>query len=126
MRSLPILKVALLVLLLLNLFLSILLSRALWREKCGWRAQIYGMASYAGSLQAKADYHAGNLRLYKIAVEGDIKFTGRTDGPFEIWTWPTHPVLGEPEKYSSETYVDFYNKRMRSLQEVQPDRNAEP
>jgi hypothetical protein len=73
-------------------------------------------ARYAGALQASVWSQQGRHRLLELSPEEPLKFTGRTEGPFEIWTWRA------PSGDSSLTvqtddavFVDAFNVRMRQL-----------
>lgn len=85
---------------------------------------MYGEAAEHGRLKAAANFRAHKKRLYEIHLvpeneeqDGKSKFTGRRDGPFEIWTYPCYPILGHPHQVASETFIEFHNKCMRRLQE---------
>lgn len=103
-------------LLITNAVTAIFLAHSVWCDRMLWPTQMYGMAGYAATLQASADFRSGKTRILEISDDVDVKFTGRTTGPFEIWTWPHHPVLGRPEEYTTQTFVEFYNRRMRAMQ----------
>ena len=64
--------------------IAVLLVRYWWQNE-QWELQLYGMASYAGSLQASADHSSETLRLYKLGKDESRAFTGENEGPFEIW-----------------------------------------
>ena len=118
-------------LLLTNLLTAGVLVFALRQERIQWRTQMYGMAWYAATLQAAGDYDSGNMRLLEAAEGGGIEFTGRSEGPFEVWTWPSYPELqfpglSRPVEYTTERFVASYNRHMRKMHEahlkdVQPD-----
>ena len=64
------------------------------------------------------DFHAGKLRLFELAGERDRpQFSGRHEGPFEIWYPQFYPILGEAHKYSTEQFIEFYNSKMRYMHE---------
>jgi hypothetical protein len=100
-----------------NILTATALAYYLWRDHFQWRTQSYGMAGYAASLQARTDFENGKRRLLELSLSEESKFTGRTDGPFEIWTWVHYPALGGPHTYVSNTFVEFYNRKMRYMQE---------
>jgi hypothetical protein len=83
-------------------------------------------ASYAGKLQARVWFQEGHHRLLEISSEDKSQFTGRTDGPFEIWTW-TH-YTNTPSltvQTADKEFVDSFNLRMRQLWDGR-QRGAEP
>jgi hypothetical protein len=79
---------------------------------------------------AGADFLAGRFRVYEIETHeypaagrplSQLKptFTGRRDGPFEVWT---HPRFRQDHRENlwfrlASTYVSTYNDRMRILYE---------
>lgn len=75
------------------------------------------MAGYAAAMQAYADFANGVLRQYELVPdENRAKFTGRHDGPFEVWTWPYFPSLGRGDIYATQRFVEIYNLKMRYMQ----------
>src|SRR5206468_6122520 len=102
----------------------------------GWRDEVNTLVGAKATRQAMEDFQAGHLRLYILGGESDRhKFSGRTDGAFEIWIPPFHPELGRAHRYSTEQFIEFYNRKMRYMQthpeefqqerkEVQPARAA--
>jgi hypothetical protein len=68
------------------------------------------------------DFRDGHLRLYVFEAPNDKRrFTGRNEGPFEIWIPPIHPELGNAHLYSTEQFIEFYNRKMR-LMHSHPDK----
>jgi hypothetical protein len=81
---------------------------------------------------ATADFAAGRLRIYELATSDAPRageplrelqpvFTGRKDGPIEIWTRPRFREDRQEEfmlRLASE-YVTTYNARMRILYQRQ-------
>lgn len=64
----------------------VLLERSRW-EQMQWEGEVSSMAGYAAALQAHADFRNGVLRQYQLTEDGRAAFTGRHDGPFEVWSW---------------------------------------
>jgi hypothetical protein len=82
------------------------------------RMMIEHWASYAGTLQAKVYIQEGKFRILELAGDQKSEFTGRREGPFEIWTHVSRtnssfyervvlPVTGDLE------YIAAFNRRMR-------------
>jgi hypothetical protein len=98
----------------------------------GWRDQLYASEGAVASRQALDDFRAGHLRLYSLGGESEkATYTGTNDGPFEIWIPHFYPSLGRAHRYSTEQFIEFYNRKMRYMhghpgefllksQEVQP------
>jgi len=83
-------------------------------------------ASYAGGLQARVWFQEGRYRLLELSQVEKVEFTGRTNGPFEIWTWThytNYPWL--TVQTADQEFVDAFNRRMRQLWENK-QREAEP
>ncbi len=78
-------------------------------------------ATYAGELQAKVWFQEGHLRLLELSSNPKLEFSGRKDGPFEIWTWKQYPnpnwLLADP---ADPEFVTAFNLRMRQLAEIKP------
>ena len=89
---------------------------------------------------AGADFTAGRLRVYEIETQDcpavgqplyklKSTFTGRKDGPVEIWTYPRFrqdPREDFRLRLASE-YVSTYNQRMRLVPVASPSQTgAEP
>src|SRR5438105_211640 len=99
----------------------------------GWRDEVYGQVSMNATKRAMDDFKQGHLRLYKLGGENETaRFTGKMDGLFEIWAPQFYPSLGQAHKYSTEQYIEFYNRKMRYMhshpekfsrgeEKVQPD-----
>jgi len=83
-------------------------------------------ARYAGGLQARVWFQEGRYRLLELSSANESRFTGKTDGPFEIWTW-THYTNTPPLTVTTDNheFVAAFNSRMRQLWEAQ-QRGAEP
>ena len=123
-------------LVLTNLVTAGILVQALWFDRMRWRQQMYGMAWYAATLQAASDYDSGKMRLLEAVQGADIEPTGRSEGPFEVWTWPMCadpqlPGISRPAEYSTDRFVSSYNRHMKKLHEanlehVQSDAEPSP
>jgi hypothetical protein len=73
------------------------------------------MATYAGAMQAYANFRKGILRLYELSADTQGEDTHRKDGPFEVWTWPHYPSLGYPHEFAQHQFVEMYNRKMRYM-----------
>jgi hypothetical protein len=93
-----------------------------------------GIASYAGTLQAKVDYNHGQLKIFELVCDGKNQFSGKKDGQFEVWYKNYYSVLGWPHKYGQGLFVKAYNAWMQNKykcsqkngQEKTQDVNLEP
>jgi hypothetical protein len=82
----------------------------------GWRDQVYGLEGLVASGRALDDFRHGHLRLYRLGGEAkSATYTGTNDGPFEIWIPQFYPSLGRAERYSTEQFIEFYNRKMRYM-----------
>ncbi len=73
-------------------------------------------ASYAGKLQARVWFQEGRYRLLELSSDDKPQFTGRTNGPFEVWTW-TH-YTNAPSltgQTADRQFVEAFNSRMKQL-----------
>jgi hypothetical protein len=90
----------------------------------GWRDQVYQSEGAIASERALRDFREGHLRLYRLGGENEhAKYTGTNDGPFEIWVPTFYPTLGRAHRYSTEQFIEFYNRKMRYMH-AHPDKFA--
>ncbi len=113
-KTLLILNVTVVLVILITATLVLLNMRTLGTNRL-WEIQMCGMAGYAASGQALDDYRAGTLRLYELVENGECEFSGRYEGPFEIWYWPYYPISGHPGKYTQEVFIEAYNRKMNYM-----------
>ncbi len=82
----------------------------------GWRDEVYTLSGANAAQQAMDDFRRNKLRLYVLGPASDRHhFTGSNDGPFEIWIPSFHPNLGSAHRYSTEQFIEFYNRKMRYM-----------
>ena len=123
-------KILCLILLAANITTLHLLLRARI-ELSGTEERLIDEDAARGMREASEDFASSRLRVYEIQTHpypatgqpiGVPKiFTGRKDGPFEIWTWPRYRQH-KRERFSLETdseFVSAYNGRMRFLHHIQ-------
>ena len=73
-------------------------------------------SSYAGELQAKVYFDDQKCRLLELEPDAEMEFTGRKEGPFEIWSWSYHSQMSWLHtKEANAQFVDSFNDRMREL-----------
>jgi hypothetical protein len=102
-------------LLLCGLFLSGYAFRQIY-EAGGWRDEVYTLVGATATRKAMDDFQQGHLRLYIFGGESDRdRFTGEVDGPFEIWIPRFCPELGSAHRYSTDQFIEFYNRKMRYM-----------
>jgi hypothetical protein len=80
-----------------------------------YKEEMVLMAKYTAALQVLADLDHNVLRLYELKKEGEREFTGRKEGPFEIWYYPYYPISGKPAKEAQEAFVKMYNSKMKNM-----------
>jgi len=92
----------------------------------GWRDQVFASEGVVASDEALDDFRAGHLRLYHLGGENEKpKYTGTNDGPFEIWIPQYYPSLGRAHRYSTEQFIEFYNRKMQYMH-THPDKFLRP
>ncbi len=73
-------------------------------------------ATYAGAMQAVADYGNGVRRFYRPTLANDTSarssFTGQIDQGAEVWSWTYFGNMGEASRLSAVAFTDAYNARM--------------
>ncbi|MBL8820040.1 MAG: hypothetical protein JNL58_28710 [Planctomyces sp.] len=81
-----------------------------------WQEEVYPLIGIFGSARADEDFRNGKLRLFELGSEQERDtFTGRSEGPFEIWNPQYFPTRGYPHRYVTEEMVVFYNLRMQYM-----------
>jgi len=89
----------------------------LWRNRL-WKEEVYGLASVFGAIRARDDFEKGKIRLFELDLSREQRgevFTGKSEGPFEIWKPQYLPLLGYPSQYATEQMVASYNDKMRYM-----------
>lgn len=91
-------------------------------DKLLFQTQVFGLATYAGALQAANDFQNNKFRLYELKEDGNLEFTGKKEGPFELWYWPYHPITfdGGKEMEVQSNFTTRYNRSMRRLYQKSP------
>jgi hypothetical protein len=93
------------------------LARALW-QNYWWRRSMDVVADEAGVSWAMSSFHKGHLAIWEINPTNDFpRFSGRRDGPFEIWLDECHPDMPGPWQYAQRRKVDAHNRQMRYMYE---------
>ncbi len=74
------------------------------------------MASQAGAMQAMSEFRRGRLVLWEIVPTNDFpRFSGRYDGPFEVWLDEYHPDMPSAWKYAQRRLDEAHNAQMRLM-----------
>lgn len=83
----------------------------------GWQSETYPLAVMFARRTASADFSRGILRVYEMkSFSTNSVFTGRRDGPFEVWNLYCYQELGPPHHYVQQQFATSYNDEMRRLQ----------
>jgi hypothetical protein len=95
---------------------SVWLGTWFYAYRISTRMSMETWAYYAGNLQARIWFQEGRYRLLELSSEDKSRFTGRKDGPFEIWTW-THYTNSPSLTVTTDDqqFVASFNARMRQL-----------
>jgi hypothetical protein len=88
-----------------------------------WKSLVHAYAASQGNTRATQDFLDGKLQLYVMdEPEGYGKHHATNDeGPFQIVSVSYNPNMFQ-HRYTSEVFIEAYNKRMRSLHE-HPERS---
>jgi hypothetical protein len=82
-----------------------------------WKLEATRYAESSGQLEAQAAFRKGFLWLYKIDGQCDEdRFSGKKEGPFEIWIKFYQPALGPAHRDTTERWVESFNEQMRRMQ----------
>ncbi len=67
-------------------------------------------------MEAKATFARGRLILWEINPTNNLyQFSGRRDGPFEIWLMDYHEMIPEQLRYAERQQVQAFNEHMRYM-----------
>jgi hypothetical protein len=74
------------------------------------------MADQAGAMQAMSEFRKGRLVIWEIIPTNDFpRFSGRYDGPFEVWLDEYHPDMPSAWKYAQRRLDEAHNAQMRLM-----------
>jgi hypothetical protein len=105
----------------LLLFASLSWSGYLLFQNYWWKRSLDKVADQAGMAQAMSTFRSGRLVLWEIDTTNDATgFSGRRDGPFEIWFDEYHSELPSPWNYAQRRMNQAHNATMRRMYEHPP------
>lgn len=83
-----------------------------------WRRSVDLIADEAGTSWAMSTFRRGQLAIWEINPTNDFpRFSGRRDGPFEIWLDEYQVEMPAPWHYAERRKVEAYNRQMRYMYE---------
>ena len=85
-----------------------------------WREAVDTVADEAGSEWATISIRGDHFMIYELSVgvaetNGMPEFSGRRDGPFEVWLAPDYTDLAAPFRYAQRKEIEAFNSHMRFL-----------
>jgi hypothetical protein len=81
-----------------------------------WRRSVDLIADEAGASWAMSSFRRGQLAIWEINPTNDFpRFSGRRDGPFEIWLDEYHAYMPAPWQYTQRRKLEAYNAQMRYM-----------
>lgn len=93
------------------------LAWTLW-QNYWWRRSVDLIADEAGASRAMSSFRRGHLALWEINPTNDSpRFSGRRDGPFEIWLDEYHAAMPAPWHYAERRKIEAHNRQMRYMSE---------
>lgn len=115
MNNLKTLKIAV-VMLSVALLFSIGVTVYLLLQTFWWRKTVDDVAEIAGAAQAMSTFRHGHLVLWEIETTNtSIRYSGRHDGPFEVWLDEYQPEMPAPWQYSRRKLDEAHNAQMRYM-----------
>jgi hypothetical protein len=97
------------------------LAWVLW-QNYWWRRSVDLVADEAGASWAMRGFRRGQLTIWEINPTNDFpRFSGRRDGPYEVWLVEYHADMPGPWRYAERRKVEAHNRQMRYMYE-HPDR----
>jgi hypothetical protein len=83
-----------------------------------WRQSVDLVADEAGTSWAMRSFRRGHLALWEISPTNDFpRFSGRREGPYEIWLDEYHPNMPAPWQYTERRKIQAHNRQMRYMYE---------
>jgi hypothetical protein len=83
-----------------------------------WRRSVDLVADEAGASWAMSSFRRGQLALWEINPTNDFpRFSGRRDGPFQIWLDEYQVDMPAPWQYAERRKIDAHNRQMRYMYE---------
>ena len=74
------------------------------------------VASQAGVASASLDFRKGNMVLWVFeGTDINVHYSGRHDGPFEVWVDAYHPDNPWPVEYARRKVAEVHNERLRYM-----------
>jgi len=120
-----------LVVVVLSVALTASLAALAWAllQNYWWRRSVDLVADEAGASWAMSSFRSGRLAIWEINPTNDFpRFSGRRDGPFEIWLDEYHADMPAPWQYAERRKIGRYNSPMRYMYEhperFTPGKNA--
>ncbi len=108
-------KVAVLLLGLALIASLVALACVLW-QNYWWRRSVDLVADEAGASWAISSFRRGQLAIWEINPTNDFpRFSGRREGPFEIWLDEYHPEMPAPWQYTERRKIEAHNRQMRYI-----------
>jgi hypothetical protein len=93
------------------------LSWALY-QNYWWRRSVDFVADEAGASLAMKTFHRGQLAIWEINPTNDFpRFSGRRDGPFEVWFDEYHAYMPAPWQYAQRRKLEAHNRQMHYMYE---------
>ena len=109
------LKVAV-ILLVVALLVLVGLSAWVVFQNYWWRRSVDLVADEAGVGEAKTSFCKGNLVMWEIDQTNDFpRFSGRRDGPFDVWLVEYHAGMPSPWQYAQRRKIEAHNSHMRFM-----------
>lgn len=97
------------------------LAWVLW-QNYWWRRSVDLIADEAGASWAMRSFRRGQLTIWEINPTNDFpRFSGRRDGPYEVWLVDHLANMPAPWQYAERRKVEAHNRQMRYMYE-HPDR----
>jgi phage repressor protein C with HTH and peptisase S24 domain len=91
------------------------LAWALWQIHW-WRWTADLLADEAGSSWAARSFRKGQFTIWELDPTNDtVRFSGRKDGPFEIWLSDYHAEMPSPWQHAERKKLEAHNKQMRYM-----------
>ncbi len=91
------------------------LGRALWLNYF-WKRAVEEAARQAGGASASLDFRKGKMVLWVFeGTDINVRYSGRHDGPFEVWIDAYIPDYPSPLEYMRRKIAEEHNRELRYM-----------
>jgi len=102
------------------LFVSVSVTAWILWQNHNWRGAVDTVSEQAGGQWALTCFRAGKLVIFEFSAKvaetnGMPVFSGRRDGPFDVWLYPDYADEPGQSRYAQRKMIEAFNTHMRDM-----------